>query len=241
MSPADEARLAALVDQRDFLLTSLEDLERERAAGDVDEADYRALKDDYTARAARVIRSLEDGRAQQARGGGRRVRRRLAAVAGVVAFAVGAGVLVAQTAGRRDAGDQLSGDVRQSVTEKLNEAGRRGSQGDYPAAIEIYDEVLATEPDQPEAMAYRGWMQLIGGDPEAGLLSLLEAATAHPEYPDVHAFLAVAFFRQGLVAEAGRELDRLDALDPPAAIRSLTDPLRERIDQALATTSTVAP
>src|SRR4051794_18690615 len=44
--------LAALEEQRDFLLGSLRDLDAEHDAGDVDEADYLALKDDYTARAA---------------------------------------------------------------------------------------------------------------------------------------------------------------------------------------------
>lgn len=240
MSEASDRR-AALEDQRDFLLASLRDLEREHAAGDVDDADYEALKDDYTARAARVIRSLEASapRATTRRSGNR--SRRLLVAGGVVAFAVLAGVLVAQTAGRRDAGDVITGDVRRSVTEKLNEAGRRGSEGDYARAIAIYDEVLAEAPTHPEALTYKGWMLTLSGENEAGLEALLEAATANPDYPDVHAFLAVVFFRSGLVEQASRELDRLDALNPPAAIRELIDPLRERITAATgSTTSTTA-
>jgi hypothetical protein len=57
----------------------------------------------------------------------------------------------------------------------------------------------------------------------------------------VHAFLAVVFFRSGLVEQADRELDRLDALDPPADIRQLTETLRDEIDAVLATTTTTAP
>ena len=49
-SPGEQSPLE---DQRDFLLRSLEDLEREQAAGDVDQHDYEVLKDDYTARAQR--------------------------------------------------------------------------------------------------------------------------------------------------------------------------------------------
>ena len=41
---------AELEEERDFLLRSLEDLEREHAAGDVDETDYVALKDGYAVR-----------------------------------------------------------------------------------------------------------------------------------------------------------------------------------------------
>ena len=50
---------ASLEDERDFLLRSLDDLESEFDAGDLDDADYRRLKSDYTARAAEVIRRLE--------------------------------------------------------------------------------------------------------------------------------------------------------------------------------------
>ncbi|HWG73313.1 MAG TPA: hypothetical protein VG184_04565 [Acidimicrobiales bacterium] len=49
----------ALEEERDFFLRSLRDLEAERAAGDMDEVDYQALKDDYISRAAEVLRRLE--------------------------------------------------------------------------------------------------------------------------------------------------------------------------------------
>ena len=46
--------------ERDFLLRSLDDLETERAKGAIDDESYEALRDDYTARAAAVLRSLAD-------------------------------------------------------------------------------------------------------------------------------------------------------------------------------------
>jgi tetratricopeptide (TPR) repeat protein len=243
LSELEPAALAALEDQRDFLLRSLEDLEREHDAGDVDEHDYATLKDDYTARAASVLRAIEAG---QIRAGTRRRRsagRRAAAVVVVLAFAGLAGLLVAQASGRRDPGELGSGDVRQSVTEKLNEAGRLFSEGDADAAIALYDEVLADQPTNAEALTYKGWaLYTLVGDDEAALSSLLDAATANPDYPDVHAFLAVVFFRNGLVQQADRELDRLDALDPPPDIVQLTESLRAQIDDLLAsTTTTTAP
>ncbi len=176
-----------LEEQRDFLLRSLEDLERERAAGDVDEHDYAALKDDYTARAAAVLRSIEEGRSRITPVAPRSRRRVVLAGLGIVAFAALAGVLVAQALGRRDAGQVVTGDIRQSVTEKLNEAGRRGAAGDLTAAIDLYDEVLADDPSNAEALAYKGWMQTLSGKGADGLTTLLDAATANPSYPDVHA------------------------------------------------------
>ena len=44
----DLDELARLEEERKFLLRSLDDLEREHDAGDMDEADYQTLKDDYT-------------------------------------------------------------------------------------------------------------------------------------------------------------------------------------------------
>ena len=49
---------SVLEEERDFFLRSLRDLEVEHDAGDIDDADYDALKDDYTVRAAAVIRQL---------------------------------------------------------------------------------------------------------------------------------------------------------------------------------------
>jgi tetratricopeptide (TPR) repeat protein len=235
--------VAALEEQRDFLLRSLEDLEREHDAGDVDDADYTALKDDYTARAASVLRALDEGR--EVRPPARRRRspaRRVAVVLGVLVFAGLAGLLVAQASGRRDAGDLPSGGLRQSVTEKLNEAGRLLGEGEAEEAVALYDEVLADQPGNVEALTYRGWVlyQLLG-EPEEGLTSLLDAATLDRTYPDAAAFLAVVFFRNGLIRQAAQELDRLEALDPPPAMLELTAGLREEIDAILATTTTTAP
>jgi tetratricopeptide (TPR) repeat protein len=231
----------ALEDQRDFLLRSLEDLEREHDAGDVDDVDYAALKDDYTARAARVLRALEPGAPAAAPRRTRLTGRRLVSLAGVVLFAVLAGVLVAQMAGRREAGDTITGDARTTITEKLNKAGRLGSQGDYAEAVALYDEVLADEPDQAEALTYKGWMLFLSGNTGDGLRSLIAGATADPTYPDAQALLAVVLFRNGLMDEAGRALARLDALDPPPDIRALTDPLRAQLEARASTTTVATP
>jgi tetratricopeptide (TPR) repeat protein len=229
-------------DEREFLLRSLEDLEREHDAGDLADDDYQALRDDYTARAAALLRAEPVAPPAPVRSDR---RRGLLVLGAVVAFAVVAGVLVAQASGRRDPGDTASGSVEQSVTERLNEARRCFNSGDGACAIEIYDEVLAEQPTNAEALTYKGWAQFVlEGDASAALTSLLDAATADPEYPDVHAFLAVLFFRSGLVQQASNELDRLDALDPPPYVLELVSGLRAEIDAALAgaagSTSTTA-
>jgi hypothetical protein len=53
------ADLEALEQERQFLLRSLADLDAELEAGDIEEDDYRTLSDDYTARAATVLKAIE--------------------------------------------------------------------------------------------------------------------------------------------------------------------------------------
>jgi hypothetical protein len=59
----------ALQEERDFCLRSLRDLEAERDAGDLDEADYEALRDSYVARAAAALRELGGGTDESQRRG----------------------------------------------------------------------------------------------------------------------------------------------------------------------------
>jgi hypothetical protein len=55
-----DADLDTLQQEREFLLRSIRDLEAEHQAGDIDETDYESLRDDYTARAAAVLRAIEE-------------------------------------------------------------------------------------------------------------------------------------------------------------------------------------
>jgi tetratricopeptide (TPR) repeat protein len=241
--PLDPDTLAALEEQRDFLLRSLADLEREHDAGDVDDHDYATLKDDYTARAARTIRAIE---AHQARVAAARPLgswpRLLGSVAGVVAFAVVAGLLVAHFSGRREPGDALTGDIRESTRTQLDNARGAIQQGRYDDAIEIYDDLLADQPDNVEALAYKGLAQVGKGDMQA-LVTLIDAAELDPDYPDTHYFLAGAFATAGRYDTALEELDRFDALDPPPDLAAEADDLRARVQAlaAAAATTTTSP
>ena len=223
-------------DNREFLLRSLEDLEREHAAGDLSDEDYRTLADDYTARAAAALRAELPSPPTPAR----RSRGRGAAVLlGVLAVAAIAGVLVAQSSGRRAPGAGATGGTRQSITEKLNEAQRLFADRDGEGAIEAFDEVLEDEPTNAEALTYKGWAQYVLLDePSDGLLTLIDAATANRDYPDVHAFLAYVWLQRGQPETALLELDLLDSLDPPSDIRSFAAGLRAEVETALASAST---
>ena len=153
----------------------------------------------------------------------------MATVAGVVAFAVLAGVLVAQASGRRGSGDALTGDIRESTRASLAEAVQLATEGDYDGAIAVYDDVLADDPGNVEALTYKGWFQFLEGD-SIGIDSLIAATEADPEYPPTHAFLAVILDRAGRPEAALAALDRLDELDPPPNITALVSGMRERLE-----------
>jgi tetratricopeptide (TPR) repeat protein len=231
----DPDELARLEEEREFLQRSIDDLDRELAAGDLDAADHAALGDGYRRRLDETVAAIDAGRIDVPVSSGR--WHRVAVAAGVVVVALLAGLLVAQASGRRDPGEGATGDIRETVRGRIAAADRLLAAGDTDAAIEAYDDVLADEPANAQALTYKGWAQVLAGRADDGLLTLIDAAEADPEYPDVHAFLAIVFERLGRLDTALAELDRLDELDAPPAMRDLTAGLRARIEAALATST----
>ena len=226
------ADVAVLEEERDFLLRSLRDLEAEHQAGDVDEHDYDELRDDYTARAARVIRAIERHQAREAEAPPRSAWwRRLGVVVGVVVFALLAGVLVAQATGRRQAGDTATGDIRETSRQQIDQAVAAARTGDYEGSVALLDEVLEVAPDNVEAMTWKGWFQYRSGEQGDGLTTLVDAAEIDDTFPATHAFLATILLESGQPDYAAAELEKLDALNPPAQILALVEPLRERLDR----------
>src|SRR3954452_14934162 len=95
------AKVEDLEDERTFLLRSLDDLDGELVAGNIDPDTYRTLHDDYTARAAAIVRSLGDGVSRKPPGP---KRLRAVTAAGIVVFCVLAAFLLARTVGERHPG-----------------------------------------------------------------------------------------------------------------------------------------
>ncbi|MEZ5409763.1 MAG: hypothetical protein R2761_17175 [Acidimicrobiales bacterium] len=261
-------RRTALEEERDLLLRSLDDLDAEHAAGDLDDADYEALRDSYTQRAAEVLRQLEggpvpggsSGRAAAGKSGaatavatapaGRsRLSRRMAVFGGLAVFAVIAGLALAQGLGERGVNDSLTGAVDPSSRTQVMECQSQGAgpEGDLLGAIKCFDQVLTVDPDNAEALAYRGWYLLLAagsvqqGGPsdtvptadvqaliDSGLDYLTRAVEADPTLPDPLAFRAVAYDRLGRSADACADVAALKALDPPPFFLQQTSALAER-------------
>ncbi|HEX9260751.1 MAG TPA: hypothetical protein VF855_14525 [Acidimicrobiales bacterium] len=248
---ANPDQLAELEEERAFLLGSLADLERERAAGDLDDHDYEVLKDGYTARAAEVLRAIDAGRAALP-GKKPRSAGRLAAVwVGVVAVAVLAGIGIARFSGQRLPGESVSGEIADSVNTYLSEA-RSLQASDPKGSIERYEAVLKIQPDNAEALTYKGWLLArVGADAvergladgeglvERGEASIDRAIGVAPSYADPYCFKAIVRFRfYGDAAGAKPAVDACVASNPPAVVASLVQNLRAEVDAAMAASTT---
>ena len=220
----DPDALAQLEQEQGFLLTSLDDLDAELAAGDLDRGDHAQLTDDYTRRLAEVTRAIDERRQAFAENDSRlSSRQRMLTVIGVVIVAVLAGLLLARASGFRSPADSVTGDIRQSSTGLLAEADTLTREGRWPEAVAVYDEVLEVSPANTEALTYRGWLTAQLGDAQAGLEAIDEAIAVDPSYPDARVFRAILLDGQQRFDEAARELTVLDGLDAPDEILDLVD------------------
>jgi len=217
--PSEER--AQLEAERDFLLKSLDDLEAEHAAGGIDEESYQTLRDDYTARAAAVVRALRDGVDTRPAAPRTSWRRRAVVIGVIVVFAVGAGVALASALGARLPGQTASGNSQASsgsakqsgptnaeVIRRLEDAlaknpddvqtrmllaPRLEATGDLAGALQQYDAVVRTQPTNAVAEA------------QAGRILYLSAEQLVQQHPDEAA---------QLVAQSKTRLAHAITLDP---------------------------
>jgi len=247
VSRLSESERTALLEERDFLLASLEDLDNERLHGDLDEADFEALRSSYVARIAAIARELrtDSARARPA-ARGRAAKVALSCIQ-VLALGAGSGVWVASQSGQRLPGQSITGGIENSTASMLAQA-RLADVASPAEALQLYNAVLALEPDSVEALTYRGWL-LTRIIPDATDLStdekreillqaysdMVRARTVDPNYPDVHCLLGVVEFRVlDRAREARESLDACLALAPPHEVASLVSGISDEIDAALA-------
>src|SRR5437016_4720174 len=115
----DPDALAVLEEQRSFLKRSLDDLEREHDAGDLEAEDYEVLKHDYEKRLASVERAVSEGKAELASARpDARPGRRAVVVTAVVLFALVCGFVVARLAGPRETGGSITGEITKTARER---------------------------------------------------------------------------------------------------------------------------
>lgn len=239
----------ALEEERDFLLSSLRDLERERQAGDIDDADYQTLKSSYTKRTADILRQLQgndavapDEVSTETSPTGSKWRRRFVVLGLVGLLAVGLGVLVARNSGQRLPGATATGGLPDTTASKLAQA--RALNFDDPiAAIRLYSDVLKTDPDNVEALTYRSWLLALTAREaddavrdaaiQTAIIGLGRATLIDDSYPDAHCFLGIVSYRFANDIETAKtELAKCQEANPPAEVRGFVDSVVAEIDAA---------
>jgi cytochrome c-type biogenesis protein CcmH/NrfG len=177
----DDAR-EALEAERSFLLRSLDDLDGERAAGNIDDATYSRLHADYTARAAAVLRRLRDGddvHEPVAPAPKVSARRRWLTYGAIGVFAVTAALLLAQSVHQRTPGGSVTGnDPNAANATNLGTLKKNADEnpGNYNAhllyarallgndlsdAVKQYDDAARIDPNQPEPLVYGAWIRAL--------------------------------------------------------------------------------
>jgi tetratricopeptide (TPR) repeat protein len=235
---------------RSFIRRSLDDLDREREAGDLTDADYAELRSKYDGRLAVLDGKIDTGLAALTP----RKRRSLIAtalrIAAVAGLAILAGVAVSRAAGQRLPSDTVTGGNTRDANQLLVEA-RSALGTNRPAALLKFRQVLETQPDNAEARSYATWIERLDARAtvEAGALSPAEAkptfdrldaefdraASAQPGYADPHCFQAVLRLRD--LADAVRAKSAYDAClgsNPNQLVASLVTKVGPDIDTALA-------
>jgi len=227
-----------LLEARDALLRRLRDLEDEYATGTLDEVDYRNLRDDYTARAAAVLRQLaaesgdadveddveEDAEEAEVDAVARRRPARIRLMAAVLVIAVvagGAGFALAGSAKQRTASDEVSGSLPEGSVDRITRANVLVSEGKILEAVRVYDDLLKDDPENPVALAERGWI-LSRVDPnlvDSGLASIERAIAIDPRYPEAHFFRGMILWRaKDEPAMAVESFQRAIDAKPPASV-----------------------
>src|SRR5256885_2657526 len=236
MSPAtrfDPDAVASLETERDFLLRSIRDLDAERDAGDLDDDRYRELKDDYTARAAAVLRSIEEGRDARPAPPPVTQRRKVLTGGGVLAFVLVAALALAAASGRRHTGQTITGNAQSSSAPSSSAppgTSQPGSapapaegQADDPARRAALEHQVAEHPDDPAAHLVYARYLLEKGEATAAVKEYVATARLDPKNPEANAYAGWVSF---LAAQSGNP-------DPKTAAE-LTDRALTRLEAAAA-------
>ncbi|MCB1257001.1 MAG: hypothetical protein KDB26_07845 [Microthrixaceae bacterium] len=220
-----------LIEERDHLLASIRDLDREFGFGDMSEADYERLRQEYTVRAADVIRAIERGETDSSdltppatKNNGRWKLVGISTV--VVVFAVASGFMVARSSGQRgsNAITGSQGTIREQLATCQTLSFQKPEQG-----IDCYADILKKAPDNVEALTYQGWAYVRTDDIKSGGANFARVVEIDPDYPDVRVFRAVMAVRGEDFEAAAEEVSLFYRNDPsPMAIQVLQSQGLER-------------
>jgi tetratricopeptide (TPR) repeat protein len=153
----------------------------------------------------------------------------------VLLVAIVAGVFVASSSGQRVPGQTVSGAVPSNVADQLNKAQQLLADDHAVDALKLYDQVLKQDPNNGQALTFRGWILEAAGLHDEALASLTKAATVDPGFSMSHYFKGVVLFAgKNDPAAAVPEFEAFLATNPPADAAKTAQDALDQAKQAAA-------
>jgi cytochrome c-type biogenesis protein CcmH len=244
----DSSLRANLLREQARLKTELADLDFDFQAGKLSASDYNVLKQEIETKAAGTIEQLhalpveapaekmvKEESVEKSAPTTTRLQsqiRRWQLIAGglfLMLFGLALGVMLTKSIRARGSeGDTITGDFltgtrapSDEVRTALDEGKRAFGNQEFPKAIEAFKKVLATDPNNPEAHSYMGFILVQAGHGDGALLAFDKALSQAPNFP-------MALWGKGLVlyqdkkdyAAARAIFERLLNLVPPGEERN---------------------
>jgi cytochrome c-type biogenesis protein CcmH len=257
LNPEDSSPRAQLLLEQTRLYSELRELEFDFQAGKLAETDYETLKLEIENKASLVLQQLDafsfsqpsplkipDTRpAQQpADRPERRSRYRgwqLAAGATfLLLFGLTLGVLLTNSLRPRESledsitGDFLTGTGASENAQLLAQGKTAFAKQDWPKAIEAFKKVLVSDPGQPEAHAYMGYILAQAGHADGALMAFDKALARVPNFPMALWGKGMTLLREKQDYAGAREtLAKLVQLLPAGAERSEVEKILAEVPQ----------
>jgi tetratricopeptide (TPR) repeat protein len=207
-----------LIDEREFLLRSIDDAAREHDAGDLSDSDYGVLVVRDRSRLAEVEAELAalgpeapaDAGPEPSDAPPRRrygTWSRVGIVVACLFIVTGAVILVDHAVSPAAPGQAPSGTVTlskaQQIEDQLAAAAVLAEDGDGQQALELYNKVLTEDPDDAVALAAGGWLEWNAGVTgksatveQAGRQSEEKAVRVEPGFYGGHLYLGLILLDQ---------------------------------------------
>ena len=205
---------AKLTEEQEFLLRSLDDLEKEHSNGDLSDNEYETLRNDYTHRLATVTRSLAGSEPPSP---SQNSKRYLWWIGVIAVVGIAAGYAVAQSSGLRAPGEPLSGEIDRSPRNRLASAQSLFFADDLEGARGVIEEVLRDAPEMTEALVLSAQIHERMTNPLAAIRQLDQVLESEPKNIDaltLRGWILVRIDEPDVQVEGIRSLDEAVSLRP---------------------------
>ena len=223
---------------------SLLDARKERAGGELSVAELELIEAREYEAIVRANVALDQLAAQVSApsvSAPRRVRHRRLLVVGLLCLAGALGIFLWSTISARQAGNSITGSIalgnQQKLQQYLTEAEADVANGNVVAALSAYQNVLAIQPKNVQALTQAGWLDFSAGSSaqnlkimKIGVSFLREAIVLAPRLAAPRLYYAiVADSTPGNEATAKRQFEEFLALKPSAGQLAIAKPFLKKL------------